>query len=141
MAQQADYTVHALSFRYGQRHQLELERATQLAQAASVAQHVIVDINLAQFGGSALTADIDVPKHESADQIGGDIPVTYVPARNTVFLSLAWPTPRASEPSIFSSASTRSTTVVIPIVAPSSSQPLKSWPTWPPRRASKEASH
>jgi 7-cyano-7-deazaguanine synthase len=89
MAQQADYTVHALSFRYGQRHQLELERAAQLAQAASVAQHVIVDINLAQFGGSALTADIDVPKHESADQIGGDIPVTYVPARNTVFLSLA----------------------------------------------------
>ncbi len=89
IVQQAGYTAYALSFRYGQRHQLELERATHLAQAASVAQHVIVDINLAQFGGSALTANIDVPKHDSADQIGGDIPVTYVPARNTVFLSLA----------------------------------------------------
>lgn len=89
IAKQADYAVHAISFRYGQRHQLELERATQLAQAAQVAQHVVVDINLAQFGGSALTADIDVPKHDSADQIGREIPVTYVPARNTVFLSLA----------------------------------------------------
>ncbi|MEO8269520.1 MAG: 7-cyano-7-deazaguanine synthase QueC [Aureliella sp.] len=89
IVRQADYAVHALSFRYGQRHQLELECAAQLAQAASVVQHVIVDINLAQFGGSALTANIDVPKHDSADQIGGEIPVTYVPARNTVFLSLA----------------------------------------------------
>ena len=76
IAQQADYAVYAVSFRYGQRHQLELERATQLAEAASVEQHVIVDINLAQFGGSALTANIDVPKHDSVDQIGGDIPVT-----------------------------------------------------------------
>ncbi len=89
IAQHAGYAVYAISFRYGQRHQLELERAKQLAHAAEVVQHVIVDINLAQFGGSALTADIDVPKHDSADQIGRDIPITYVPARNTVFLSLA----------------------------------------------------
>ncbi len=89
IAQQAEYSIHALSFRYGQRHQLELDCATRLARAVSVAQHVIIDINLAQFGGSALTADIDVPKHDSADHIDGGIPVTYVPARNTVFLSLA----------------------------------------------------
>ena len=89
IAQQAEFDIYALSFRYGQRHLLELERATQLAAAAAVAKHVVVDINLAQFGGSALTANIDVPKHDSAEQIGGEIPVTYVPARNTVFLSLA----------------------------------------------------
>lgn len=89
IAQQAGYTLYTVSFRYGQRHLLELERAAQLAQAAAVARHVVVDIDLAQFGGSALTDNIDVPKHDTADQIGQDIPVTYVPARNTVFLSLA----------------------------------------------------
>ncbi|MFO1064807.1 MAG: 7-cyano-7-deazaguanine synthase QueC [Pirellulales bacterium] len=89
IAKSEDYVVHAISFRYGQRHQVELERAAALAARAGVAKHVIVDINLGQFGGSALTADIPVPKHDSVDQIGGDIPVTYVPARNTVFLSLA----------------------------------------------------
>ncbi len=89
IAQQAGYSMYAISFRYGQRHLLELERAAQLAQAAAVARHVVIDIDLAQFGGSALTDNIDVPKHDSADQIGQDIPVTYVPARNTVFLSLA----------------------------------------------------
>lgn len=90
IAQQAGYQVHAISFRYGQRHTFELTRAQQLAVASRVAGHVIVDINLAQFGGSALTSsEIDVPKHDSVDQIGSTIPVTYVPARNTVFLSLA----------------------------------------------------
>ena len=89
MAQRADYTIYAISFRYGQRHLLELERATQLAQTAAVARHEVIDINLAQFGGSALTDNLDVPKHDSADQIGQGIPITYVPARNTVFLSLA----------------------------------------------------
>lgn len=89
MAQQAGYAIYAISFRYGQRHLLEIERATQLAQAAAVARHAVIDIDLGQFGGSALTDNIDVPKHDSADQIGLDIPVTYVPARNTVFLSLA----------------------------------------------------
>lgn len=89
MAQQAGYEVHAISFRYGQRHQWELQCASELASAARVSRHVIVDIDLAQFGGSALTANIDVPKHDSPEQIGSDIPVTYVPARNTVFLSLA----------------------------------------------------
>ncbi len=89
IAQQAGFALHAISFRYGQRHEFELHRARELATKAQVRSHVVVDINLAQFGGSALTAEIDVPKHDSADDIGQGIPVTYVPARNTVFLSLA----------------------------------------------------
>ncbi len=89
IAQDEGYQVYAISFRYGQRHQFELTRARQLATRARVARHVTLDIDLAQFGGSALTADIGVPKHDSADDIGTNIPVTYVPARNTVFLSLA----------------------------------------------------
>jgi 7-cyano-7-deazaguanine synthase len=89
IAVQQGFAVHAISFRYGQRHQFELQRAAQLADAAAVS-HSIVDINLAQFGGSALTDEsIAVPKCDSVDDIGDSIPVTYVPARNTVFLSLA----------------------------------------------------
>ena len=86
------FEPYAISFRYGQRHQVELKRAEQLAQSANVAKHIVVDVDLSQFGGSALTTDIDVPKSDSVDDIGDDIPVTYVPARNTVFLSfaLAW---------------------------------------------------
>ncbi|MEM7558273.1 MAG: 7-cyano-7-deazaguanine synthase QueC [Planctomycetota bacterium] len=89
IAQSEGFSVHAISFNYGQRHQFELQRAREIAASANVAEHVVVDMDLAQFGGSALTAEIDVPKHDSADEIGSDIPVTYVPARNTVFLSLA----------------------------------------------------
>lgn len=89
IARQDGYEIYAISFRYGQRHEIELARASELAAKMAVAAHVIVDINLAQFGGSALTTDIAVPKHDSVQQIGTDIPVTYVPARNTVFLSLA----------------------------------------------------
>jgi 7-cyano-7-deazaguanine synthase len=86
------FAVHALSFRYGQRHAVELESAARVAEALGVTEHVVVDIDLRRFGGSALTADIAVPKGRSADAIGEGIPVTYVPARNTVFLSfaLAW---------------------------------------------------
>ncbi|EMI20334.1 exsB protein [Rhodopirellula maiorica SM1] len=84
------FAAHAISFRYGQRHEYELERAEQLARSLGAASHRIVDINLAQFGGSALTdASIGVPKHEAVEEVGESIPVTYVPARNTVFLSLA----------------------------------------------------
>ena len=92
IAKAEGYTPYALSFRYGQRHTVELEAAQRVAQAQGVARHVIADINLRVFGGSALTDDIAVPHHDSADELGEDIPVTYVPARNTVFLSfaLAW---------------------------------------------------
>lgn len=89
IAQSEGYEVSAISFRYGQRHQMELTCAEKIASRAQVARHVIIDIDLSQFGGSALTAALPVPKHDSVDDIGGDIPITYVPARNTVFLSLA----------------------------------------------------
>ena len=90
IARSQGFDIHAISFRYGQRHTVELDRAAELAELASVRQHVIVDINLGQFGGSALTsAAIAVPKHAVPEEIGNAIPVTYVPARNTVFLSLA----------------------------------------------------
>ncbi|WKW13124.1 7-cyano-7-deazaguanine synthase QueC [Pseudogemmatithrix spongiicola] len=92
MATQAGYAVNALTFRYGQRHGVEIARATALAAHWKVARHVVADIDLRLFGGSALTADIAVPKHDDVSAIGAGIPVTYVPARNTIFLSfaLAW---------------------------------------------------
>lgn len=89
LAVREGYACHALSFRYGQRHVLELERAALLARQLGAARHVVVDIDLRRFGGSALTADIPVPKSRSVEAIGHGIPPTYVPARNTVFLSLA----------------------------------------------------
>jgi 7-cyano-7-deazaguanine synthase len=92
IARSDGFAAHALSFRYGQRHQIELESATRIANALGVVEHAIVDIDLRRFGGSALTADIPVPKGRSTQAIGEGIPATYVPARNTVFLAfaLAW---------------------------------------------------
>jgi 7-cyano-7-deazaguanine synthase len=86
------FDVHAMSFRYGQRHARELDAARRVAQRYGVRDHVIVDIDLRVFGGSALTADVDVPKDREPDAMQVGIPVTYVPARNTIFLSfaLAW---------------------------------------------------
>lgn len=81
------FQCHCLSFRYGQRHLVELEAATALAKTMGASEHKIIGIDLAAFGGSALTADIPVPKNR--EEIGGEIPITYVPARNTVFLSYA----------------------------------------------------
>jgi 7-cyano-7-deazaguanine synthase len=78
-----------ISFRYGQRHAIEIAAAERIAQRMGVLRHVVVDFDLRQFGGSALTSEIAVPKKESADQIGSEIPVTYVPARNTIFLAFA----------------------------------------------------
>ena len=90
IARDSGFSLHAISFRYGQRHQYELERAARIATSFDAVSHQVVDINLAQFGGSALTDEtIEVPKADSVDEIGDEIPVTYVPARNTVFLSLA----------------------------------------------------
>jgi len=87
------FEAYALSFRYGQRHTVELDAARRVAEALGAARHVIADIDLTVFGGSALTDNsIAVPHHDSVDDLTADIPVTYVPARNTVFLSfaLAW---------------------------------------------------
>lgn len=83
------FRCHALTVRYGQRHAAELHAAGRVARAMSVAEHKIVDLDLRTFGGSALTADIAVPKDRSDAEMGRGIPVTYVPARNTIFLSLA----------------------------------------------------
>lgn len=88
-AKSQGFEPYALSFRYGQRHSIELEAAKRVAAAQGVAGHVVCDIDLRVFGGSALTSDVAVPKHESVDQVEENIPVTYVPARNTVFLSFA----------------------------------------------------
>ena len=92
IAQNRGFDIYALSFRYGQRHVVELEAAMRIARSSSVVKHLIIDIDLRLIGGSALTADIAVPKSRSTEQMGKDIPVTYVPARNTIFLSyaLAW---------------------------------------------------
>jgi 7-cyano-7-deazaguanine synthase len=92
IAKHEGFEPHALSFRYGQRHSAELDAARRVARALGVAQHIVADIDLRIFGGSALTSDIAVPKDRDLDDVGGDIPITYVPARNTIFLSfaLAW---------------------------------------------------
>jgi 7-cyano-7-deazaguanine synthase len=92
LAQDRGFAVHALTFRYGQRHQIEIEAARRLARHFGVREHAVVDIDLRIFGGSALTADLAVPKGRGPEEIGQGIPVTYVPARNTIFLSfaLAW---------------------------------------------------
>lgn len=81
--------IYAISFRYGQRHECELAAAERVALAADARKHIVVDIDLKQFGGSALTGDLAVPKGRSVEEMSDDIPATYVPARNTVFLSLA----------------------------------------------------
>jgi 7-cyano-7-deazaguanine synthase len=92
IAQSEGFVPYALSFQYGQRHVAELDAARRIAASAGVAGHVVAEIDLRVFGGSALTADIDVPKGRSEGEMGAGIPITYVPARNTIFLSfaLAW---------------------------------------------------
>ena len=92
LARREGYECYALSFDYGQRHRVELEAAAHVAASLGAREQRTAVIDLRAFGGSALTADVDVPKHRSVADIGTGIPVTYVPARNTIFLSyaLAW---------------------------------------------------
>lgn len=92
IAREQNFRLYALSFGYGQRHLVELEAASRIAKAIGVEEHRIVDIDLRAFGGSALTSDIDVPKGRDPNEMSHGIPITYVPARNTIFLSyaLAW---------------------------------------------------
>jgi 7-cyano-7-deazaguanine synthase len=89
IAKSEGFAIHALSVDYGQRHRFELESAGRVAATLGVAEHKVVKIDLASLGGSALTADIAVPQGRSDDEISSGIPITYVPARNTVMLSLA----------------------------------------------------
>src|ERR1700744_1950829 len=92
IAHHSGYETYALSFSYGQRHAWELECARKVAASLAAKDHRIAQIDLRTFGGSALTAEIEVPKGRSMADMSGDIPITYVPARNTIFLSfaLAW---------------------------------------------------
>jgi 7-cyano-7-deazaguanine synthase len=92
IAKAEGYEVFALSFRYGQRHEIEIDSAEQVAKSLGVSEHRVIDIDLRGFGGSALTDAVEVPKKRGADEIASGIPITYVPARNTIFLSyaLAW---------------------------------------------------
>lgn len=92
IAKSDGFEVYAISFRYGQRHAVELVSAQRVAQALGARDHVVVDFDLRKFGGSALTSDVDVPKGRAITEMSRGIPITYVPARNTIFLSfaLAW---------------------------------------------------
>jgi 7-cyano-7-deazaguanine synthase len=89
IAKSQGYEIYALSFSYGQRHEAELAAATKVLAACPVREHKIATIDLRLFGGSALTDDIDVPKDRSTEELSHGIPITYVPARNTIFLSFA----------------------------------------------------
>jgi 7-cyano-7-deazaguanine synthase len=89
IAKSEGYRLDALSFRYQQRHIIELQSADRVARAMGVSKHLVLDLPLGQIGGSALTSDIEVPKDTNLEELGGGIPVTYVPARNTIFLALA----------------------------------------------------
>ena len=92
MARQEGYEIYSLSFRYGQRHALELDAAQRVAKALGAKEHLVIDMDLTGIGGSALTDDLDVPKARTDEEMKKGIPVTYVPGRNTIFLSyaLAW---------------------------------------------------
>lgn len=89
IAREQGFDLYALSFDYGQRHRFELTASRRVAEWLGVKRHIELKIDLSQFGGSALTAAIDVPKARSQEEMSSGIPITYVPARNTVFLSLA----------------------------------------------------
>ena len=89
IAKQDGYELQALSFKYGQRHEFEINAAKKIAKSMGVTNHVVMDINLRAFGGSALTDNIDVPKNRDVTENSSENPVTYVPARNTIFLSFA----------------------------------------------------
>ncbi len=89
LARRDGFTCYALSFDYGQRHRVELEAAARVAKSLGAAQHLVVPVDLRVFGASALTSDIAVPKGRARDEMSREVPVTYVPARNTIFLSLA----------------------------------------------------
>lgn len=89
LAKEQGFELHAVSFAYGQRHRFELEAARRVQQALGCREHQLVEFNLRAWGGSALTAEQAVPKGRPTESMGKDIPVTYVPARNTIFLSFA----------------------------------------------------
>ena len=137
IARQQGFALYALSVDYGQRHRFELEAARRVAQALGVRRHVVLAVDLAQLGGSALTAAIDVPKDRPADEMAHGIPVTYVPARNTVLLSLALAYAEVvGAADIFLGVNAIDYSGY-PDCRPEYIAAFTGWPTWPPRRASK----
>ena len=128
---------HALSFRYGQRHAVELAAAARVATALGAASHEIIDLDLRAIGGSALTAEIAVPKGRDEAEIGSGIPVTYVPARNTIFLAYAIALAEVRSASRDRRrASTCSIRPVTPTAVPSGWRRCRRWRGSAPRRAS-----
>ena len=89
IAKSEGFEAYAISFRYGQRHGIELDAAKKVSEAIGAKKHIIIEMDMGRIGGSALTANIDVPKGRGLNDISGEIPVTYVPARNIIFLSVA----------------------------------------------------
>ncbi len=138
VARSAGYELYAMSFRYGQRHSLELESASRVASAIGVEKHLIANFDLRAIGGSALTDQIEVPKERGAEEIASGIPVTYVPARNTIFLSfaLAWAEVLGAQ-DIFIGVNL-STTAATLIAGQSTSNRSKEWRILRRRRALKD---
>ncbi len=122
LAREEGFRLLALTINYNQRHRIEIDASIRIAAMLGAERHIILPLDLTGFGGSALTDDIEVPKQG----LGNEIPITYVPARNTVFLSLAlgWA----------ESASMRSIIPATPIAGPSSYRRSRSSPSSPPRR-------
>jgi Predicted PP-loop superfamily ATPase len=131
------YETYALSFEYGQRHKIELDAARRIARALGAKEHRVAKIDMRIFGGSALTDDVDVPKKRSVTEIGHGIPVTYVPARNTIFLSYALALAETVGARDISSEQMQLITAGIRIAGRSSSQRLKRSPTSQQRPVSK----
>ena len=132
IAKSEGYAIHSLSFHYGQRHAWELEAAKRVARFFGAQKHLVMGIDLRQIGGSALTDDIDVPKGRSDDAMQEGIPITYVPARNTIFLSYALAV--GGGPGGVGHLYRRnglSITAGIPIAVPNSSPPSRRLRTWP----------
>ena len=128
------YEPYALSFDYGQRHRVELEAARKVAEAFGAAAHRTAKIDLRVFGHSALTDDIDVPKGRDEAQMGEGIPITYVPARNTIFLSFALAWAEVLEANDIFIGVNALDYSGYPDAARNSSPPSRLWPTWRPSR-------
>ena len=141
IAMSRGFEAYAMSFRYGQRHVVELEKAAAVAKALGAAQHIVVDIDLRAFGGSALTSDTAVPKGRSEADMAAGIPITYVPARNTIFLSfaLAWAEVLGSS-DIFVGVNAIDYSRATWIAGPNTSRPTGAWRRSPPRQAWKDVS-
>ncbi len=140
LARRDGYECYALSFDYGQRHRIELDAAARVAQALGAARHVVAQIDLREFGHSALTDDIAVPKGRPPNDMGHGIPITYVPARNTIFLSFALAWAEVLEaPDIFIGVNALDYSGY-PGLPPRIHRRLRNaWPIWPRKPASRAA--